>query len=520
MGGGDVGIRGYRWALALAAVLLLALPGSALARTEQVTSFDGTKITVNFFPTDATGGKPAPTVLFGPGWGSPGDDNPDSLSDPTVGSVGIGPLRAAGYNVLTWDPRGFGDSEGTVQVDGPETEGRDVQALIDFVATQPEAKLDKPGDPRLGMTGASYGGGIQLVAAGLDPRIDAIVPDIAWHSLTTSLYKDSTFKTGWATLLYTLGKVAGRLDPHIDSAFLSGQATGRISADDEAWFRSRGPGDLVKKVKVPTLLVQGTVDTLFTLNEAMTNYRILHRNGVPVKMLWFCGGHGSCLTDPGDTTRIERATINWLNRWLARDKSVKTGPGFDWINQDGQGFKAKQFPPQRRPPVKASGSGSLPIQPLGGSGPSAPGPGAVGGIAALTNGSKAANAVNVTVDGGGKTRQLVGTPKLALSYSGTATSTDTRVYAQLVDDDTGLVLGNQVTPLPLTLDGEKHELSRRLEGVAHTLRPGSTVTLQLTASATDYGLQRAAGTVNFDGIDLTIPSVRAKPKKKHHKHHR
>ena len=33
------------------------------------------------------------------------------------------------------------------------------------------------------MVGASYGGGIQLVTAAIDNRIDAIVPTIAWHAL-------------------------------------------------------------------------------------------------------------------------------------------------------------------------------------------------------------------------------------------------------------------------------------------------------------------------------------------------
>ncbi len=108
--------------------------------------------------------------------------------------------------MLTWDPRGFGDSGGVVQVDSPDAEARDVKRLVTYVAAQPEAKLDGRRDPRVGMTGASYGGGIQLSAAAIDRRIDVIVPDIAWHSLTTSLYKDSTFKAGWGTLLYTLGK--------------------------------------------------------------------------------------------------------------------------------------------------------------------------------------------------------------------------------------------------------------------------------------------------------------------------
>ncbi len=302
------------------------------------------------------------------------------------------PLRAAGYNVLTWDPRGFGDSGGVVQVDSPDAEGRDVKKLVSYVAKQPEAKLDRKRDPRVGMTGASYGGGIQLTAAALDKRIDAIVPDIAWHSLTTSLYQDSTFKAGWGSILYSLGKAMGTLDPHIDSAAQQGETTGHISKADEAWFRSRGPGDLVKRIKVPTLLIQGTVDTLFTLDEAITNYRILSHNGVPVKMLWFCGGHGGCLTDPGDPDRIDDATLAWLGRWLKRDKSVKTGPGFDWINQDGERFTAKRYPKKHRT-VKASGKGMLPLTQAGGSGPSKPGPGTVGAISGITNGTKALNAV-------------------------------------------------------------------------------------------------------------------------------
>ena len=84
--------------------------GSASARSEFVTSFDGTQIKVNFFPTDATAsGKRAPTVLFGPGWGQGGATDPEAATDVTIGAIGVGTLRAAGYNVLTWDPRGFGD---------------------------------------------------------------------------------------------------------------------------------------------------------------------------------------------------------------------------------------------------------------------------------------------------------------------------------------------------------------------------------------------------------------------------
>ena len=46
----------------------------------------------------------------------------------------------------------------------------------------------------------------------------------------------------------------------------------------------------------------------------------------------------------------------------------------------------------------------------------------------------------------------MGAPELTLTYSGTGSSR--HVYAQLVDDTTGLVLGNIVTPIPVTLDGQ------------------------------------------------------------------
>ena len=74
---------------------------------------------------------------------------------------------------------------------------------------------------------------------------------------------------------------------------------GRSSKEDLDWFISRGPGDAVAKIRVPTLFVQGTVDTLFTLDEAVTNYRLLRQQNVPTAMLWFCGGHGTCLTGDG-----------------------------------------------------------------------------------------------------------------------------------------------------------------------------------------------------------------------------
>src|SRR3954468_1953094 len=305
--------------LLLAAALVLAAPAAASARDATITSFDGTQIVLSFHP--APGGGKAPTILEGHGWGGSRETNPDAASDESTGNVGVGALRKAGFNVLTWDSRGFGDSGGTVTVDSPDAEGRDVSALIDWLAQQPEAQLDKAGDPRVGMTGVSYAGGIELVTAPRDKRIDAIAPIIAWHSLLTSLYKEETVKGGWASALYGLGVPSSknRLDPHITTAFTTGASTGQLSAEDRAWFDSRGPADLVKQITVPTFLVEGTADTLFTLHEAINNYEILKANNVPTKMMWFCGGHGTCLTGSGPAGHIEQAVTAWLKRYVGKD---------------------------------------------------------------------------------------------------------------------------------------------------------------------------------------------------------
>jgi ABC-2 type transport system ATP-binding protein len=515
------GCASARTIVVLGAMLLAATVATTPARADTVTvaSFDGTQIHVNFFPaaTLAPHHKAA-TVMFGPGWSAAGDTNVNDTTDLGAGTVGVGTLRHAGFNVITWDPRGFGASGGTVEIDSPQYEARDVSAIIDWLAKQPQALLDRPGDPRVGMAGGSYGGGIQPNAAAVDPRIDAIVPDLAWHSLLTSLYKEQDFKLGWNSILYPAGQAAGHLDPIIGQSYATAVLGQPLTPTELDYFATRGPGDTeVRRIRIPTLFIQGTVDDLFTLQEAIDNYTILRQDGVPVKMLWFCGGHAICITNPGDTSIIQRDTLAWLHRYLDRNTHINTGPTFQWVDQDGVEHTGADYPLAAATPITADGSGTLALMTAGGSGPvtqpatvqSNTSP-SISTLAAPFAPAKANNAVNVTISAPARLTQVVGAPRLTLTYSGVGAGenvTSTHVLAQIVDDSTGYVLNNQITPIPVILDGQPHTLTQPLEALSATAKPGETFTLQLVANSTAYQTQRATGAVSFSRIHIQLPTV-------------
>ncbi len=486
---------------------------SGAASDWTLTSFDKTAIRMHWFPRPgASASHPAPTVLVGPGWGEAGDTNV-SGGDALFGGVGIGSLRRAGYNVLTWDPRGFGKSGGTVEIDSANYEGRDVEAMLDWISTQPGVRLDGPRDPRVGMAGASYGGGIQLIAAAIDCRVDAITPTIAWHSLTTSLFKADTPKSGWSGLLNAA--TAGRsVDAHIRHTYAASTSTAVIDPSDHAFFASRGPGDLVKKINVPTLIVQGTVDNLFTLDEGIENYRILRDRNVPTAMVWFCGGHGVCLTNPGGETG-DNAVLSWLNRYVKQDTSVPTGARFTYIDQTGARHTAADYPVPTGPPVTGTGAGTLQYVATGGSGPAHPGPAnadPLAGIASSITPAQATNAVDVKVDFA-NAATVIGAPQLDVTYTGTAPASPrpTRVFAQIVDDATGIVIGNQVTPIEVTLDAKSHKLTVPLETVVYAATAGAHVTLQLVATTVAYAQPRLGGKITFSAIRISLPVERSAP---------
>ena len=482
-----------------------------VAFTNKVISFDGTPISTNFFPASGlTTGESAPTILAAPGLAIPGNTNPLSEFLGTNDRIvpGIKPLRDAGYNVVTWDPRGEFASGGVLQLNNPFYEGRDVSAIITWTLDRPETETNQ----RIGMVGASYGGAIQLVSAGIDPRVDAIVPSITYNSLNSSLDPNGVFKSAWTTLLvYFLEATKARINQQLYTGTLIGDLSGVLTQSFGAVLGSSGPTVLVDKITAPTLLIQGTADVLFPLQQAVDNAATLSANGVPVKMVWFCGGHNTCLNPGGgNRTTIINDTMAWLDQYVNENGKPADGiPTFEWQDQTGQSYTSPSLPSDPAfygTPVTVTGAGGiLPIiSLLGGSGPERK----AAFPQSLADGSPAKIAVNVPLDLPEATTHIVGTPTLSFTYSGIGTSRN--VYAQIVDTKTDLVLGYAVTPIPVTLNGKAHAATVNLNDISFTT-DGDPLELQIVGAATPFAnlaqCLTSFGVINVSNVQVSLPTA-------------
>ncbi|WP_327323680.1 alpha/beta fold hydrolase [Streptomyces sp. NBC_01210] len=366
-----------RWLAGVAAFAVLGGAGTWTAvaddsapsvhREDRVQEMPGARIDTSYF---TTGGKDRrPAVLLGHGFGGSKDDVRAQAEQ----------LARDGYAVLTWSARGFGDSTGKIGLNDPDFEVKDVSRLIDWLAERPEVQLDADGDPRVGVTGASYGGAISLLAAGYDKRVDAIAPQITYWNLADALFPNGVFKKLWAGIFFSTGSTGsagsvagtgseppadesapdapagraaahgdaakadpakakaagaavpadpsgcGRFEPALCAMYERVAVAGRPDAAARTLLEARSPSAVGDRIKVPALIVQGQADSLFPLTHADAMAKKISANGAPVSVDWIAGGH-----DGGDreTGRVEGRISDWFNRYLKQDKGVDTGPAF------------------------------------------------------------------------------------------------------------------------------------------------------------------------------------------------
>ena len=229
-----------------------------------------------FRPPGADAANPVPLVLHSHGWGG------SRTSDPGA----FGAWMEAGFGILSFDQRGFGQSGGEAHIENPDFEGQDVARLVDLVAGLEWVASDGPGDPVLAAIGGSYGGGYQFVGAFTElrdrgtTRFDALAPEITWWDLKESLAPSEVARTAWTAVLYAAG--AQNVPANVHQGFAYGAATGNWpkgelgpDSDLDAFFEKNGPAWHVRNgrtLDIPVLFGQGITDNLFNLNQGLQNF--------------------------------------------------------------------------------------------------------------------------------------------------------------------------------------------------------------------------------------------------------
>lgn len=469
--------------------------GEFTKRHVAVDSFDGTEIAATLYePPDDN---PHPAMLMTHGYGL------NRTTSPLVRTRAEMYARN-GYVTLAYDSRGFGGSGGQVNVNGPK-EVKDAQTLITWLADRDNVLTDGPNDPRIGMDGTSYGGGIQLNTAAAegrgdgvtesDDRLDALVPRWAWNDLTYSLAPNGVIKHTWALLLTLAGAQGSHLmgndpmdfvrgqSPKLYETLFEGLLENELSRDSKAYFDARSPGQDIEDITAPALFIHGWPDTLFTPNETVWNADGL--TDTPHRLLFTDGGHSLeavSLRTLEHEVFANRKALAWIDTHLRGDGRSDLPPVTYYEMESGKWRAADGIPPSSATPRTLSladvtedetswvtnsvvPNSTSQLFPVNGDSP----------------GSSVAFDFPIT-----QPSEVVGSPTLGLSVD--PAGPETRLFAKLyhVSDGTARLIDNQVTPLLIEGDGPKET---DVDMVAFQRRFEAGDALRLTVSTTDAAFQ-------------------------------
>ncbi len=519
-------------------------------------------------PAGASAAQPVPAVLTTNGFGGTKDDQ----------ATLAGSLAGRGYGVLSYSGLGFGGSGCNIELDDPDWDGQAASQLVTFLGGGSSAVdstnvdwvsrdatasngTSYPNDPRVGMIGGSYGGQVQFAAAGIDPRIDTIIPIITWNDLSYSLAPNNTsfqrgvtyqtpgvLKKEWTSFFFAEGMADTAASPPVLAtdppttcpnfdtracpAIAQMQALGYPQPDTLALARHASVESYASAIHIPTLLAQGQADTLFNLQESVATYSTLKRQGTPVQLIWQSWGHSKSTPAPGEydqanlTSSYEgQAFLGWFDHYL---KSSGPAPALnfsyfrDWVPYTGNAAPAyaaaASYPvgnvqrlylgtglSAKAPSTAQSQSFVAATAPTNYSETSAI-DSELGAASAPTDApgsyaswSSAPLATNVDV---------VGVPRMTVTVTDpVATAPGVALFAKLYDvDEAGTITLVHKLISPLRVDPSQlgHPISVKLPGVVHRFAKGHT--LKLVVAGTD-----AAYSTNTVAQPVTVTSTPAAP---------
>ena len=261
-----------------------------------ITSFDGTKIRATVFQPDLSPDETVPLIIQTHGFGGFRTSSPNSFYAKWMipGQIAIHAWNQ-GYWVISYDQRGFGGSGGDIHIMHPDIEVRDASIVLDWaIENLPKIRMEN-NDPKVGMVGESYGGGVQLMASVMDPRIDAIIPIATWNDLAYAMGPNGYVKTGWGAVLFPVGIFSSAFDFNIlfTKRYLK-MFTGYMNDDASKEMYDHSLASFCEQKKFPqadALLINGFRDNMFPFNQALANKKCFEDAGKDVRLIEVQGGH-------------------------------------------------------------------------------------------------------------------------------------------------------------------------------------------------------------------------------------
>ncbi|GAA4985523.1 alpha/beta fold hydrolase [Actinopolymorpha pittospori] len=112
------------------------------------------------------------------------------------------------------------------------------------------------------------------------------------------------------------GPACGRFAADVCRMYQRVALTGRADPAALRLLERSSPASILHRITAPTLVIQGTVDTLFPLAEADANAMGIAAAGTRVRAAWFSGGHDGGDGSDLDRRRVKSATLGWLDYYL------------------------------------------------------------------------------------------------------------------------------------------------------------------------------------------------------------
>ncbi|MCU1599800.1 MAG: CocE/NonD family hydrolase [Frankiales bacterium] len=441
---------------------------------------------------------PHPSVIVSPGFGQTEDG---VAADARY-------LAQQGYVALAWTMRGFqlfNTQGGKIALDAPDTEVQDLKALITLLSKRSDVLQDGPGDPRVGLMGESYGGGISLMGATYDKRVDAIVPVITWNSLETALDPGGVFKAEYASVFFLLASRNGcaLFATRSCTTYTRLAETGIATEADLKLLRYSSPDP--SKITAPTLLIQGEDDTLFPLSESLRTAEALQSKGTPFALRWLKGGHDKSFSSDAEAG-IRRSAGTWFDRYLKK-RAVSTGPLFTWHRSSGGDGASKRLPTTPPVDVTVTDGTKTVSNPAGGrpaSISSVPGAGSVADLAGALGLDIPGQSASWDSPRLPASKELLGAGTLKVDVQ--SSTGEAVLFAKVLDvkpDGSTSLPNGQVAPVRV----RNGEATIELPTLAHTIPAGHRIRVTLASTDLAYAGPTAPATYTLSNPRLSLTLV-------------